>query len=376
MFGMANVFSFDFPQHLRQDSVTVTIEGLAPHTRPTQRHNMQNTTKNNDHNNQMTRQAFTLIELLVVIEIIALLIGILLPALGAARQSAKDMLCKSNMRQLSAATMVYAYDFKGKFPPVLSKDRYVIDPKNDKLNMIWYDVNRIGQYLPQEDYRNLAWDNEINPTIGGTVVRCPNHPEGARSYTLNHWAASAAEVGEPNFSTGTVPYYKPGTYPDSDSYQMGQAFDSAADRSSSLILYAEAWGSWGSEVDNDAGETTWFTAGSVGSSGLPGERFGGGTGINADSMSGNWDDGRDPPADMDPNRADDLKSYIPYYRHPNRRNDTFDLEGGANFAFVDGHVEDYDVQDLFNAGTGRSTYEVLWSTNDQRVETRELGPES
>jgi prepilin-type N-terminal cleavage/methylation domain-containing protein len=60
--------------------------------------------------------AFTLVELLVVIGIIALLVAILMPALGRARYQAQEVVCLSNVRQQILAQMMYMGEHKGKFP--------------------------------------------------------------------------------------------------------------------------------------------------------------------------------------------------------------------------------------------------------------------
>ena len=62
------------------------------------------------------RKAFTLIELLVVISIIALLVGILVPALGAAKKSARIVICTKNVREIGQGIQFYLNVFKETYP--------------------------------------------------------------------------------------------------------------------------------------------------------------------------------------------------------------------------------------------------------------------
>ncbi len=120
---------------------------------------------------------FTLIELLVVISVIAILAALLLPALNRAKDMARDVGCRSNLKQIGTAINMYASDSRDWFPSVLGMD------STTSRGFCW--DFQISGYL---NYRKLG----ISSGTGPAVFHCPQgtpgdgmKPEGSRGYFMN-----------------------------------------------------------------------------------------------------------------------------------------------------------------------------------------------
>ena len=126
---------------------------------------------------------FTLIELLVVISIIALLIGILLPALGAARERGRQATCAANVSQIGKGLETHANDFRELYP--------------------------LAGAVIAWDAPTPGWMQQLNYYVTDTrAYACPSFPESDRPYNyfMGARAAFVATGGQAALSRRYVRY--------------------------------------------------------------------------------------------------------------------------------------------------------------------------
>jgi prepilin-type N-terminal cleavage/methylation domain-containing protein/prepilin-type processing-associated H-X9-DG protein len=116
--------------------------------------------------------AFTLIELLVVISIIAILAGMLLPAISLVKTAARTASCATSMRQLTLALIGYAGDNDGQLPPSRFQGCAPVDlgfPANSTVT--WYHPSFAGSYF--DSSRTVTGDAIPGSAPYPAPLRCP-----------------------------------------------------------------------------------------------------------------------------------------------------------------------------------------------------------
>lgn len=106
------------------------------------------------------KKGFTLIELLVVISIIAVLMAVLMPALGRAREQAKDVSCRSNQKQWGTMFQIFASENDGHF-----HDGYQVKSSNNDAPInekLWLNAYR-DYYGDKEAVRTCPSANKVKP---------------------------------------------------------------------------------------------------------------------------------------------------------------------------------------------------------------------
>ena len=162
---------------------------------------------------------FTLIELLVVVAVIAILAGMLLPALNRAKNKAQAIYCLNNTKQLAVAWMLYADDHNGRLAYNLGGDA-LSRGVAQRTNLNW--VNNIMTWDLDDDNTNVLTITEASlapyTSRAVSIYRCPSdfvlsvvqRNEGwkhrLRSYSMNAMVGDAGDLSQTGVNKNNPSY--------------------------------------------------------------------------------------------------------------------------------------------------------------------------
>lgn len=142
------------------------------------------------HVTRRTRRGFTLVELLIVIAIIGVLMGLLLPAIQAARERSRQASCSNNQKQIALAMQNYATNSKGSFPGYAQEEKLIVGGTKQLLAVPW--TAKMLANLDLQTLRDQMLDGTMDyaapPVV--EVFRCPSDAStnarlGTASYVVN-----------------------------------------------------------------------------------------------------------------------------------------------------------------------------------------------
>jgi prepilin-type N-terminal cleavage/methylation domain-containing protein len=172
--------------------------------------------------NRIRNEFFTLIELLVVIAIIAILASMLLPALGKARDRAKNIACTSNLKQMALGVTVYAGDYDGYAP--YSRSLFIGSSTPYNFFNLWARWNWLSSSTTPTIYSlsNMIIETKYLPY---QVFQCPAAPgqqgaltnygmnlknyykKGAGKYATSTYLLRPTQLGETETHLSSVERY-------------------------------------------------------------------------------------------------------------------------------------------------------------------------
>jgi prepilin-type N-terminal cleavage/methylation domain-containing protein/prepilin-type processing-associated H-X9-DG protein len=137
----------------------------------------------------LRRPAFTLVELLVVIGLIAILIGLLIPAVSMARQNSGQVICAANLRQWALAVNLYAQQYDDYLP---RRGQGVQPVFNITRPTDWF--NALPPMMKMTAYQDLVAAGQTPHAGDGGLWICPQTPDISQgylfSYAMNMWLST------------------------------------------------------------------------------------------------------------------------------------------------------------------------------------------